>query len=313
MNASYICKGIHKWIQDKEQYGEIHSVFKNAINILSEDGKFIPVVVKDKPMSPNSKKLEEVLDFNDLNITTGEKCIFTKTSLLVKNINISYEKVILWNKDIKLITNPGTYENFQIKLNLLKEFILSKGNKDGIFSLLEYIYGDVFHSGDNNLEDKSQLFIKERFIEFINSFEKNDINNINKFSKKIIGFGAGLTPSMDDFLSGMMIANIYASHYFAFNLENTYSLNLRIVKGIEGMTTLVSEEMLKLSSVGEANEDIRDLMVALFSTINIEKLNNLLLKVVNFGHSSGTDILCGICIGSYILMDKYEGYKSIYF
>lgn len=311
MKASYICSEIYKWIQEKEEDGVIHSIFKNTINIESQDGRFISIVVKGKPMSPNSMVLEEILDFNDLNIKIGERCVFAKDSLTCGDTRIFYKNPKLWNRNIKLIESIDTYENFQFKLRIIKEFILAKGNKDGIYGLMKYIPGDLFsfHKTileDQVLEDKSQLFIKDRFISFINAFIAHDLNRINVLSKKIIGFGPGLTPSMDDFLSGMMIANIYVSYFLSLNLENAYLLNHEIVKDIENMTTRVSEEMLKLSSLGQANEDIRNLMTAL---IGIDKENKgldiLLTKVISFGHSSGTDILCGIYVASFILA-KYK-------
>lgn len=311
MKASYICSEIYKWIQEKEEDGVIHSIFKNTINIESQDGRFISIVVKGKPMSPNSMVLEEILDFNDLNIKIGERCVFAKDSLTCGDTRIFYKNPKLWNRNIKLIESIDTYENFQFKLRIIKEFILAKGNKDGIYGLMKYIPGDLFsfHKTileDQVLEDKSQLFIKDRFISFINAFIAHDLNRINVLSKKIIGFGPGLTPSMDDFLSGMMIANIYVSYFLSLNLENAYLLNHEIVKDIENMTTRVSEEMLKLSSLGQANEDIRNLMTALIGIDKENKgLDRLLTKVISFGHSSGTDILCGIYVASFILA-KYK-------
>lgn len=307
MNAFQICKDIYKWIQDKEKQGQVHSVFKNTINILSDDGRFIPLIVNNKPMFPNSIKLDSVLDLNKLNLAIGEKCIFAKTRLFIGHINISYDSPTIWDKEVKLIPETDTYENFKSKLDIMKEFILNKGNKDGIFQLMEFINDEFFSYNNYEPKNKSQLFIKERFINYINNFIGYDIVSINTFSKKIIGFGPGLTPSMDDFISGMMIANIYISHLLGLDLKNAYLLNHEIVKDIHGMTTTVSEEMLKLSSLGEANEDIRDLMIALIGIDgHKEKLNELLVKVISLGHSSGTDILCGIYIASHILMGKEE-------
>lgn len=311
MYASHICKGLYKWIQEKEQYGEIHSVFKNTINILSEDGRFIPVISMDKPMSPNSIKLEDKIDFNDLNLKAGEKGIFTKDSFISEKLSISYEKAILWDKEIRLPSQRDLYKNFQLKLKIVKEFIYNEGNKDGIFNLMNYIPGGVFPYDNIKLENKSELFIKDRFIKFIYSFIEYDVNNINLYFKKIIGYGAGLTPSMDDFISGMMIANIYVSYFLGLDLESAYSLNYAIVKDIDNKTTLVSEEMLRVSSLGEANEDIRELMIALTGERPKEELKQILARVISFGHSSGTDILCGIYIASSILMEKYKDVGDI--
>ncbi len=307
MKVSYICSDIYKWIQVKERYGVIHSIFKNVINILSEDGKFVPIIVNNKPMSPNSIKLKDKLNLEKLNIEVNQKLIFTKDLLIIKDIILSYKEATLWDKGVKLIYRIDTYENFQLKLNIVGNYIFNKGNKDGIYGLMKFIPGNLFALDNIPLENKSQLFIKDRFINFINSFKNHHTQNINRFSKKIIGYGPGLTPSMDDFLSGMMIANIYISYFLDLNLDNAYLLNHEIVKDIDNMTTRVSEEMLKLSSLGQANEDIRDLMLALIGIdIGKAELEKLLAKVSSFGHSSGTDILCGIFMGSRILVDKYD-------
>lgn len=304
MYASQISNDLFKWIQESEKKGEIHSIFKSTVNILSEDGKFIPILINDKPMSPFSLKLDKILDFKDMDIQIGDKVIFTKNYLKVDNVTIRYDNAISWDNSIRLDNNVDSLENIKLKLNIVKKHIREKGNKEGIFRLMQLIPFDLYNGNDNIL-DSSQIFIKERFENFVKAFINNNIKEINTLSKKIIGFGPGLTPSMDDFLSGMMIANLYVSNYLKLSIEDTYSINKQIVYNIDNKTTRVSEEMLKQSSIGETNEDIRNLMVRIIGISN-NQLSDLLEKVINFGHSSGTDILCGIYIGSCILIQRYE-------
>lgn len=303
MDASHISRDLYDWIHNQEQYGKIHSIFNSSINLINGEGKLIPVIISDKPMSPFSIRLEKGFNFENLNIAIGEKGIFTKESFESSNIKISYGKSLIWDNRINLISNLDTYENMKLKLNLIKEFIENMGNKNGIYNLMQFIPGDIFDCREDSITDHSQLFIKDRFINFIEGFRNNDFKMINTFSKKVIGFGPGLTPSMDDFLSGMMIANLYISHYLQLNMKDVYKLNAEIVKDIDNMTTLVSEDMLKSASIGEANEDIRNLMISLIGTNKDQNLCDLLARVISFGHSSGTDILCGIYIGSYVVLN----------
>ena len=309
MNASYVCNKLYDWIQEEGHYGKIHSIFKSTLNILSHDGEFISLINNNKPMSPNSIKLSKNINFTNLGVKMGDPVIFGKSSLLIKNITINYERSILWDKSPIFITTRDTYENIEVKLEQIKDFLIHKGNKNGIFNLMEFISKD-FYFENNNLVDRKQLFIKDRFLNFICAFKHYDIDAINLLSKKIIGFGAGLTPAMDDFISGLMISNIYMSYYFNRNLKDAYLLNQQIIYDIDNSTTRVSEEMLKQSSLGETNEDIRNLMIALIGVSTEEKLNKLLGEIVTYGHSSGTDILCGIFIGSYILMESYKKNKN---
>lgn len=304
MYASQIALDLYKWIQEKERKGQIHSIFKSTINIISEDGKFIPIVVNNKPMSPFSIKLDNLINFKDIDISIGEKLIFTRKDLKGKNININYYHAGIWDNSIDLVHNFDSLENIKLKLNIIKEYIIKEGNKDGIFQLMQFLPFDLYIDS-NHILDSAQLFIKDRFENFLKAFSNNNIEEINDLSKKIIGFGPGLTPSMDDFLSGMMILNLYLSHYLKFNIEQAYAINHQIVNDIENKTTRVSEEMLKQTAIGQCNEDIKNLMIAIIS-INDKGLKNLLDRLINYGHSSGTDILCGIYICSCILINKYE-------
>lgn len=309
MHASQISRNFYKWIGNKDRKAEIHSIFKSTVNILSDDGKFIPIVINDKPMSPFSIKLGTITDFKEMDIQIGEKIILTKDYLKGEKINIFYAHAEIWDDSINLTQNTVSLESLKLKLSIIKEYIREKGNKEGIFELMQIIPYDLYEGKEDNL-DSSQLFIKDRFIKFIKAFTNNDIEEINILSKKIIGFGPGLTPSMDDFLSGMMISNLYISHCLKFNIEHAYKINHQIVNNIENKTTRVSEEMLKQSSIGETNEDIRNLMISIIS-FNNNGLKGLLDRVIKFGHSSGTDILCGIYIGSCILMQRYEANKHL--
>lgn len=309
MNASHISRELYDWIQKKDQYGKVHSIFKSTINILSEDGRFIPIVTKSKPMSPNSIKLLEDLNFMELDISIDERVRFTKSFMEFLNLSINYSKALKWNKELKLDLKVDTYENYKLKLNIIKDFLVENGNKDGIYNLTGYISKDFLHK-EMNVDDKAELFIKDRFLNFINAFKDYDVDKINLLSKKIIGYGKGLTPSMDDFISGLMISNIYTSFFLALNMENAYKINKEIIKDQENRTTRVSEEMLKQASLGQANEDIRNLMIALIGITTKENLENILEKVIDYGHSSGTDILCGIYIGSSILDRNFYKYLA---
>lgn len=310
MKACDISKEIYNWLREKDHKGKIHSIFKSTINILSDDGKFIPIIVHDKPMSPSSIRLEEKVNFENLNVAIGDIGTFTKDLFTSRNIKVDYSNALIWDESIKLVSPTVSLENTTKKLEEIKLFILSKGNKNGIFKFLKYIskefadLGTSYKLDDKDINDKAELFIRDRFINFIEAFKNHDITNINTLAKKIIGFGPGLTPSMDDFLSGMMVANLYISYAVGLDIEKAYNINFKIVESIENKTTLVSEEMLKQSSKGQANEDIRDLMLAITSNLKEKDLEDLMERVIDFGHSSGTDILCGIYIGSRIVLDK---------
>lgn len=310
MIASHICKDLYEWILSGEKQGTIHSIFNNSINIIRGD-RFISVVAPNKPISPNGIKIKDDMGFDDKNISIGETGVFTGNSFVATSFKIDYGDCVLWDKNINTQYEKDNLEKVLHKIHVLGGFILQHGNKNGIFNLLPLIMEEFgFENNIFNIKhilDKKELFIIDRLLQFVDSFKNSKLEAININAKKIIGFGSGLTPSIDDFLSGMMIANIYISHYLGMNIENAYRINSDIVKDIENKTTRVSEEMLKFSSLGQTNEHTRNLMIGLLSKMGEEKVHELFMSVASLGDSSGTDILSGVYIGSLILLNKIRG------
>ena len=113
--------------------------------------------------------------------------------------------------------------------------------------------------------DKSFEFIKDRFMNFIQGVIKADMDEIGCIAERVIGFGCGLTPSMDDFISGLMTAYIYMGSYYKLNCKHIYEFNSKLISLGLHKTTRVSSEMLKHSSVGEINEAVRNLMAAILN------------------------------------------------
>lgn len=316
MNSSHICLYLHEAIQEKHLKGKIHSVFENSFNVLDEDNRLISFLSPNKPMGPKAIKLKEQILFTDLDLQTGEELEFYKEFVLIKgrNIRINYDKAFLWDKKPILFTNENLRkdlsENVSIKIKIIGEFLLNEGSKEGIYPLLKTLKGKV-NINDSILEDKAPLgrneeFIKERFLSFIDSYIREDIEDISIRAKNIVGFGVGLTPSMDDFISGIMVSKIYLSSYFNQHIEKALNFNKAIVKHIKSKTTLVSEEMLMFSSLGEANEDVRNLMLSFLTNSPIDMFYDNLRKVASFGATSGTDIISGIYVGSCIIFNLIQ-------
>lgn len=289
--------------------GTVYSVFDNSFNILTNDNIFITFLNSNKPMYPNSIKVEGYKSFLDLGIKSDINVHFHQKNIGIKELNIKiyYDSATLWNEKPNLIFNKDTKRNVYIKLIKISEFLLMNGNKNGIYPLLNVLESRIIGINsilDNNIIlNKSEIYISSKFIKFINNYIKEDLHSISLGVKDIVGFGVGLTPSMDDFLAGLMISRIYLSYYLDHSIKTAYEINKAIVKNIKNKTTKVSEEMLLHSSMGKANEDIRNLMVSFLGRDNLDTLFYYLKKVKNTGETSGTDMLLGIYIGSLILLN----------
>lgn len=317
MNATVISKELYEAVQKNELKGHIHSVFDNSFNVLDENLQIISFLSPNKPMSPNSIKIKEMISFLYLGLEQGQTLTFFKDFVSIEDtdIVIHYNKALLWDKNPILFQYNSivrdSIENVFAKLKLMAKFILNKGKREGIVPLLKTLEGKIKYADkifdDTIILSEKEKFIKDRFLFFIDSYIREDVDELSQNASRVVGYGVGLTPSMDDFLSGIMASRIYLSSYLNLDLNKAYEINEAIIKNIDDKTTLISQEMMKYSSRGEVNEDFRNLMISLLTNRSIEDFQKYLEKVSDFGETSGTDMICGVYIGSLIMLNEYLG------
>lgn len=310
MNSLIICSTLYKHILREEFIGTVHSVFNNSFNVLDHKDSLITFLNSNKTMGPNSILIDGDIGFLNSKIVPNLEIQFYKEFALIKNLSmkINYNKAQLWDKNPILNYNRASKEDLILKLKILEKFLMGNGKIMGIYPLLSTLCGRIkglscFSGKDVKLE-KEYEFIKGRFLKFMDSYIREDIENLPKDGKNIIGFGRGLTPSMDDFISGIMISSFYLSNYLGHNGECCHKVNNAIVREIKGRTTLVSEEMLINASMGITNEDIRQFMISFLGDYPPKDFVSKMNKVINMGETSGSDTLCGIYIGASVYLNR---------
>lgn len=317
MRAIQICKRIRKTIsKEKEMYGEIHSVYTRALNIVLENDELITVLSNEKAMSPNSILLNKKINFTDLGLLQGLEIAISEKQIAFNNIkfSIGLTNAKAWDSTPHFSYNKALEADIFNKLKLMENLILKHGKLEGIAPVLfnagkindEYkLFGNMYTE-----MNQYSIFIIHRLLKFLDDVSSNQIDRIHDSAKQIIGFGPGLTPSMDDLISGLMLSLVYLSHHYNLDQNKVMRLNECVAQTALNKTTRVSEEMLKLSSVGETSEANREFLISLLSNSSEREFTNKFMDVVNFGDTSGTDMLCGIYFGSKMLLNEKN--KEVY-
>ncbi len=312
MKALVICNKIKIAINEKKvTEGVVHSVFHNACNIVTPDGKLITLLTEEKSMFPYSVRIKGCNNFYTIGLEQGMLLKFHKENITLLNLALSIEikDAEVWN-----CQTIFTYEKAEIKdvynrKDYIGKYIYKQGKLEGVGALIFNLSNE--YSLFNSLDDKKvplskhQQFIFKRFCKFIETVINYDLLNISKATTDIIGFGPGLTPSTDDFISGLMMALVYVTDYLNKDVNDVFKINSYIIRDISSKTTTISESMLKFAAKGETSETVRHLLIEILNKDGL-KLNSYLEELLNFGDTSGTDILSGIFIGSLIVLKKIE-------
>jgi hypothetical protein len=321
LRGLFICENLQNMILKRGILrGSVHSVFENACNIECEDF-FITLLSKGKRMSPMSVIVDNggKVDFKDFNITQGLIFEFSESKIycLQRNlfIEINNAKACFLGVEIKA-SNCMEYELLE-SIKIMGQGLKKHGKHYGMGALLN-ILADKMPELELILLnecafDISFEFIRDRFMNFIHALIKADVEGIGNIAQCVIGFGCGLTPAMDDFISGLMVTYIYMGNYYRLNNELIYEFNSKVISLSLNKTTRVSAEMLKHSSVGDTNEYVHDLLAAILNFNNDKKDKNhrniigALVEVIGYGETSGTDTALGIYLGLRILTNlKYR-------
>ena len=308
MKALFICENLLSVIRrEKRVQGHVHSVFNNACNI-ETNNEFITLLCKEKEMAPMSVIVNngEGVNFKNLHIKQNSIFDFRVNGFYSKenNIFVNVDGAKTWFPGI-ILRSTNCLENILLEnIRIMECGLGSQGKLYGIAPLISMLCYELpelrLLPFQTYAEDKSYEFIKYRFLKFIQALVTYDTKGIDDIAESIIGFGPGLTPAMDDFISGIMISFIYLGDYYKLNTSKIYEFNRKLISKGLNKTTRVSSEMLKHSSIGETNQGVKDLMEELFKSHNEEGIMKALLNLIGYGETSGTDTAFGVYVGSKI-------------
>ncbi|MBN4050772.1 MAG: hypothetical protein COA82_06820 [Alkaliphilus sp.] len=312
MKAKKICNRLNKAIEEKKNiYGFIHSVHKRAFNIMTSEFKLISVMNCEHSMAPCSLMLDREENFVSLGIEQGMRVIIFEELIDIPQVSLAIDLMEAqpWDPTPKFVVDKAKRSEIAERIAIVEKCIYEFGRFEGIAPLVLRV--NIRKSGEGFVHSQANYnkyckFIEKKFLRLIDHLQEDRLKEAAKIAKKIMGFGPGLTPSVDDVLVGIMLSLIYFLHYIGEDRLEAKLLSEEVLKAVKNETTAVSFKMLTFASKGETNEDIRQLLIDIFSNNRKEKLIKSLKKVLTFGASSGTDIICGIYLGCSIMINKYE-------
>ena len=164
-----------------------------------------------------------------------------------------------------------------------------------------------------NLDQKNKKFISrddsyiyKKIKRMFYGLKSKDEYLVKENIEKLIGYGIGLTPSGDDFLYGLLSVFWLTSSAFNLNVEE-FNILKRNIFFLKQNTNFISQNLLSRALEGKFSEIVHNFLQNIFmENSSVSYLKLLLLRFSSIGHSSGIDILFGICYGIYYLISDEE-------
>lgn len=250
----------------QEEAANIHSVYKNTINIRFHNGIYAiqPYDIWFTPMTIQVDRMPGGV------VREGDFVFVNQSGMVIGRERYGREAAETRSCKIKTVMQSQT--EMSCLRNLIRERLLrtSEGIAPGI--MLDGAGGEVSRKA-HEICEKAKEFL-------VNGHIKEAAGELTS----MIGLGPGLTPSGDDFLTGLMaVLWMTGEREFLSQIRRETERNLE-------RTNEISAAYLSHACRGEFSEPFHYL-------VSMENMMAAVHKIASVGHSSGTDALTGIYFG----------------
>lgn len=237
----------------------VHSVFHHACNLTTPGNHLLTLLTQDSPLAPGAVRVN-CEDFRPI-FSVGETLTRQGDGEFV-----TAECRMVWADALRQSTRVA--DNARLPDRLMHELHIFLP-----VTAPDYGIWNVLHSSDERLRQSVQQ---------LTAWLDDAPGLPDDMLKKLIGAGAGLTPSGDDFLLGMLFMLRVAQHHRFQALATGIRTYL-------DRTTDISRAMLEYGCRGHFGEPLLALAQPMPPSLNAR-----LLRVADYGHSSGHDMLTGL-------------------
>jgi len=295
--------------------GHIHSVFRCVLNIAFLEGGLGFIVGPEVGRGPLSicVDIPEHIDLVALGLDKG-LIVSRVADLIVIGTNVlavSIKEAALWESNLLFTNVLRMPRDIERNLMTLREVAVSSGKHSGLGQLIELSESDLSNEDvTSKMEPIAQLALP-RILRLLKAIKSNNTQNLMESVTHLIGLGPGLTPAGDDLLIGLMLSMLYFAENLNVNTARVHNVNSAIISCVHARTTSVSQEFLIQAAIGNAHEQILNLIEVLLirESNDVEQVARTVLAI---GGTSGTDTILGVLLGSHLMLNESTWFRETF-
>lgn len=283
----------------------LHSAFKRSLNLQTEQGQLVTLTEGQGDLVPMGLTLSGRR--GNWSLKAGEEWIYEDETFLLPG---GRARIRLGRAQIRRTCLDGPLatagQGRGQALGLIRQALLA-WQGPGLAELAA-----ILPLGDDR-ETARPLNLYSAYILndlslFLRALKVNDLDRAGELTGRLVGFGPGLTPSCDDFLSAILLSLFYEAdpgrHPGLDRFLETVCLTA------QKRTNLVSSQMLCHAARGYAAVSHLEVLEALFRG-DLDAMPQLISNLLAYGASSGADFLLGLyCAGVLMPPENVAGGRA---
>lgn len=292
--AALVSEDLLTFLSSKASHAfRLHSVFKRALNLQTDQGQLVTLTEGPGDLVPMGLTLSGRL--GSWNLKVGDEWVYEDESFLLPG---GRARIWLGGARIRKTCLGGPVEaagqGRGQALNLIRQALLA-WQGPGLAELAAILPQGVGKETARPLNLYSAYILNDLSL-FLKALKVNDLDRAGELTCRLIGFGPGLTPSCDDFLSAILLSLFYDADP-ARRQPGLDRFLETVCLTAQKKTNLVSSQMLCHAARGHAAVSHLEILEALFRG-DRDAMPVLISNLLAYGASSGADFLLGLyCAG----------------
>jgi hypothetical protein len=278
------------------QRGKVLAAFSQAIYLLTEAGELFWLAADGAPMHRRCAQISAQLP----GLSAGSPFHVEDQRLVIDpGFIFDVNQALPWsaprldpNRVLAITELPARMDAFFSRLDLAQ----AKGFGEFISPILSLAQNES-NSPTSAFTDPVLRFAQPFVLDMARACLDRQPSRISKNADALVGLGAGLTPSGDDFLGGWLFAvkNLQAAYPNLNLIDHSISVDT-----YHSRTHVISFTLLKDLAGGQAIAPLHHIINNLLSGEPRENIHPHVSQLTHIGHSTGWDLAAGLLTGMFI-------------
>lgn len=286
LNASTIGSAAQEVLHSQAE-GTVNGITSRGIFVLTNSKRII-FLTADPYKGPLTVNLDWCLPAIK-EITPGSEVFFEKGTIRIPQASLQVEltHVRVWRPEPPTAAKLTQQERLS-RLNQFAVQISSCNNREGLGWMLPYLLPPGGSTPETVMGEKWRQLVDA--LELRQNLANDNISHAADCIERFVGKGPGLTPSGDDFITGILLM---LNRWKEPNLgpESLENLNSHTIQAAYRKTTTLSANLIQCAAAGLADER---LVAALDWIMGNGVLEDPPVRgLLGWGHSSGIDVFTG--------------------
>jgi hypothetical protein len=269
---------------------QVHSVFLRACNIETDSSELVTLLAPGSGNLPHGIRCATPISPLDTRLRRGQVAILEVGMLRVPaaDLEVDFSRATVWNGTVAAALPGVRGAEAQGALRELWETLRDHAPGQGVAPALL-----SFRSTHSKLERALGARMAQTLPILAHATETGDAGAAVSALSALVGLGAGLTPSGDDFIVGYLAALWSRSHREPRIAALLHALVVP-VRQLSLHTNAISRQMVLDALRGHFAERLTEVVRCVCGGGDVAGAS---MRALEVGHSSGADVLCGLLFG----------------